>query len=419
VHGQSPVWDAALQPPVIAETARESCFTQGKGAPVENSTRRITTRTVGAPNHCRCRCRKQRAHVRHASTRRPLLAVQRWQANARLVSSWSKLVSNGSLLLVALSLTCACMSAPVGEPTCGGLRASCLGTDVDEGRGPSAGHHKYYLAACTVFRDEDRFLREWLAFHLCVGVEHFFLYADRPFDDCYIEILQPYVDAGVATVTSAVPVRNPQIPTYDVCLEDHRHDARWLAFIDIDEFLHPANDSAILRDVLQDFHEFGGVVVPWTLMGSSHHTSAPPGLVIENYLHRRSLPECNGDTCAYKVLVQGQHTERCDVHNHYYYDDYFAVNEAGRRLHDDASLLPMESFPGDFPNAVLRLYHFKSKSLADALWKLGRKEGVNAEGNENLNPSTLQGQLTWFVNSDYNEVFDDSLLQYIPCVRRS
>ena len=74
VHGQSPVWDAALQRPVIAETARESCFAQNKGAPVEYSTRRITTRTAGAPTHCRCRCRKQRAHVRHASTRCPLLA---------------------------------------------------------------------------------------------------------------------------------------------------------------------------------------------------------------------------------------------------------------------------------------------------------------------------------------------------------
>ena len=112
--------------------------------------------------------------------------------------------------------------------------------------------------------------------------------------------------------------------------------------------------------------------------------------------------ECNGDTCAYKVIVQGNHTDRCDVHNHYYKEGYYAVNEAGRyacqkspvnepcytqrnltqadirRLHDDASLLPMESFHGDFPNDIVRLYHFKTKSLADTLWKLRRKEGVNA-----------------------------------------
>ena len=178
-------------------------------------------------------------------------------------------VSNGSLLLVALYLTCACTKAPaVDEETCGGLGgSSCAGLGEENGRLRSdAGRHKYYLAACTVFRDEDRFLREWLAFHLCAGFEHFFLYADRPFDDCHTEILQPYVDAGIATVAAAVPVRNPQIPTYDMCLEDHRRDARWLAFIDIDEFLHPANHSLILRDVLQDFQQFAGVVVPWVCM---------------------------------------------------------------------------------------------------------------------------------------------------------
>jgi len=66
---------------------------------------------------------------------------------------------------------------------------------------------------------------------------------NRPFDDCYNEILQPFISAGIVTVSMAVPVRNPQIPTYDMCLEDHRHDARWLAFIDIDEFLHPADEG--------------------------------------------------------------------------------------------------------------------------------------------------------------------------------
>ena len=180
--------------------------------------------------------------------------------------------------------------------------------------------HTYYLAACAVFRDEDRFLREWLSFHICAGIEHFFLYADRPFDDCYREILQPFIDAGLVTLDRAVPVRDPQIPTYDSCLANHRHASRWLAFIDIDEFLHTVNESLLLPDVFKEYHAFGGVVIPWTLLGSSEHLTAPKGLVIENYLFRRSLPECNGDTCAYKVVVQGEHTERCDVHNHYYKD---------------------------------------------------------------------------------------------------
>ena len=79
---------------------------------------------------------------------------------------------------------------------------------------------------------------------------------------------------------------------------------------------------------------------------------------------------------------------------------------------------------GCSPTKVCKAFPLSSspdgmQCLADTLWKLGRKEGVNAEGNENLNPSTLQGQLTWFMNRDYNEVCDDGLLRYIPCVRRS
>ena len=33
-----------------------------------------------------------------------------------------------------------------------------------------AGGAGWYVASCVIFRDEDRFLREWLAFHLCTGV---------------------------------------------------------------------------------------------------------------------------------------------------------------------------------------------------------------------------------------------------------
>ncbi len=68
---------------------------------------------------------------------------------------------------------------------------------------------------------------------------------------------------------------------------------------------------------------------------------------------------------------------RAHTHTHTH-TGYHAVNEMRRRLHDDASLLPTESALGDFPNNNLRLFHFKTKSLADTLWKLQRKTGVNA-----------------------------------------
>ena len=52
----------------------------------------------------------------------------------------------------------ACLPRGFGEPSCSadGARAGLCAE--------SAAAPQFQLAACTVFRDEDRFLREWLAF---------------------------------------------------------------------------------------------------------------------------------------------------------------------------------------------------------------------------------------------------------------
>ena len=102
----------------------------------------------------------------------------------------------------------------------------------------------FYLTICAIFRDEDRFLREWIEFHLCHGFEHIFLFADRPSNiTCTSSLLRPYIESGHVTLDQGVPTTDPQIPTYNLCLQRHGPRARWIAFIDIDEFLFPSNSS--------------------------------------------------------------------------------------------------------------------------------------------------------------------------------
>ena len=58
-----------------------------------------------------------------------------------------------------------------------------------------------------------------------------------------------------------------------------------MAFIDVNEYfvLHQSSPGR-LPLFLQDYEEFGGVVVNWRLYGSSWHVSRPPaGTVFENY----------------------------------------------------------------------------------------------------------------------------------------
>ena len=49
------------------------------------------------------------------------------------------------------------------------------------------------------FVDESNYLREWIEFHLMVGVDRFVLY-DNGSEDNSREILDPYVAGGIVTL---------------------------------------------------------------------------------------------------------------------------------------------------------------------------------------------------------------------------
>lgn len=56
----------------------------------------------------------------------------------------------------------------------------------------------FRLVACTMLRNEAAYVREWIVYHLLVGVEHFYLY-DNDSTDNTAEVLAPFVAKGVVT----------------------------------------------------------------------------------------------------------------------------------------------------------------------------------------------------------------------------
>jgi hypothetical protein len=136
------------------------------------------------------------------------------------------------------------------------------------------------LAVCAIFRDEARYLAEWVAFHRIQGVERFYLYDNLSGDDWRSE-LAPEIDSGVVEVTQW-PDEPGQVSAYDDCLERHRDDARWIAMIDIDEFLFSPS-GAPLPEVLRRFDTYPGVVVNRRFFGTNGHRHPPDGLVTESY----------------------------------------------------------------------------------------------------------------------------------------
>jgi hypothetical protein len=141
------------------------------------------------------------------------------------------------------------------------------------------------IAVCAIFKDEAPFLLEWIAYHKAVGVTHFVLYENGSSDEGPALIRSSRFAADVTLIDW--PDAPGQLSAYRDFIVNHARRFAWVAFIDIDEFLHPlaANSlPAILRQPV--YGAFAGLQLNWLAFGPSGHQRRPDGLAIENYTLR-------------------------------------------------------------------------------------------------------------------------------------
>lgn len=144
------------------------------------------------------------------------------------------------------------------------------------------------IAVCCLFQNETPWLREWIEFHRLIGVEHFYLYNNLSTDN-YLDILTPYIDAGIVELFDfpIYPLKNWDQPTvYNHALNLARGKNEWLAIIDTDEFITPMTCDN-LKDFLRTHKHFAGLHAKWQLFGTSGvRTLNPSELLIEKLLYK-------------------------------------------------------------------------------------------------------------------------------------
>lgn len=142
------------------------------------------------------------------------------------------------------------------------------------------------IAVCAIFKNEAPYLIEWIAFHRVLGVDHFILFDNGSTDGGRQAIYGSSLRDCVSIIDW--PSRPGQISAYQHCTENFAHVFEWLAFIDIDEFIHPLRDQNI-RDLLARAGEHSAMLLQWMNFGPSGYRTRPHALVLEAYTSRMPI----------------------------------------------------------------------------------------------------------------------------------
>lgn len=194
--------------------------------------------------------------------------------------------------------------------------------------------YQYELAITAIFQNEAAYLKEWLEFHKLVGVTHFYLYNNFS-SDHYVELLSDYIERGEVdliewpyghTNQSITKWHEVQMKAYQDATERSRGKAKWLAVIDLDEFIVPVMESNLIQ-FLSDYEDdrIGGVCANWQMYGTSNIAKIPANHLMIEALLLKASPDFP-DNRFVKTMVRPERVQKCGIHNTQYFSKYVTVN---------------------------------------------------------------------------------------------
>lgn len=249
----------------------------------------------------------------------------------------------------------------------------------------------YTLGIMAIMKNEGPYLKEWLDYHILVGVEKFYLYDNESTDDT-TEILKPYIKRGIVDYTYW-PGKAQQGPAYIDALNKHSDETKYMAIIDLDEFIVPVNHKTVPEYLKTLPKNFAELVIGWIQYGSSGHKTKPDGLVMENF-KKHALKSWGVKSIVNPRLV-------CDVRVHVHDVAGFIIDENGKKL---GRIIQEEN--RNITTNKIRINHYVTKSFDEYTARMNQGSATNQKSTEYRSIEKFK----WY---DRNEVYDDIMDKYI------
>lgn len=266
--------------------------------------------------------------------------------------------------------------------------------------------YSYKLVVGAQFKNEAPWLKEWIEFHRLIGVEHFYLYNNDSSDN-FEEVLKPYIEAGIVDLipwhSHSSPWIDPgkedprwvgfQLTAYKDCMQRTLGKAKWVAIIDIDEFLVPTEGIDSFQALLDGTTDrVGSLVFYWRCFGTSEIWDVPKGTLMVEKLVRRSEDDFPSNQIV-KSIHRPEAVEYCKLHIAYLKRRYISVYIPPEQVH---------------------INHYQHRGRKETLLK---RCGIRVADEKDLTPENLQAIQGYEEN--FNRIEDKVIFPYIHALKKA
>jgi hypothetical protein len=225
---------------------------------------------------------------------------------------------------------------------------------------------RYELSIAAIFKNEEKYLDEWIKHHLNRGVDQLYLINDFS-DDNYLDIIYPYLkDKHVTLIENHAEdfSYGRQDRIYNMSLYNYVRSSNWIAIIDIDEYLW-SPITIDLKKITEQFDNLNleGAIIWNVVFGGNGHIKQPSSIVnsftkredVVSKLKKYKFNKASGQKYllqAYycKQIIKTKNFQRFGVHLHNF-DGYKDFRNKNIILN-----------PFDLENNILRINHYKWQS---------------------------------------------------------
>jgi len=130
------------------------------------------------------------------------------------------------------------------------------------------------ICVCTIGKNENRYIREFISYYIKYGVDKIILYDNNNIDgERFEKQINDFIYKRFVEIKNWRGIKHPQIKMYNNCYKLYNRKFEWLIFSDIDEFIFLKSYSNI-KDYLKQskFNNCQSIQLNWLLYTDNNLT---------------------------------------------------------------------------------------------------------------------------------------------------